>query len=103
MLLAVPSTAVGIGLIAMWNRPGSLDAVYASPLMLPLGYVARFLPLAVLIIGAAMQSVPRSHEEAAAVSGAGWVATIRTIVVPQLRPAIAAAWLIVFVLACGEL
>ena len=36
-------------------------------------------------------------------SGAGWLRTITRIVVPQIRPGLLAAWVIVFVLAFGEL
>ena len=39
----------------------------------------------------------------AAVSGARWLRTMRTIVLPQLRVGIAAAWVVAFVLAFGEL
>ena len=36
-------------------------------------------------------------------SGAGWLRTIRGIVLPQMRLGIAAAWVVAFVLAFGEL
>jgi ABC-type spermidine/putrescine transport system permease subunit II len=44
-----------------------------------------------------------SQEEAAAVGGAGWLRTIGGIVLPQMRSGIAAAWVVAFVLAFGEL
>jgi ABC-type spermidine/putrescine transport system permease subunit II len=47
--------------------------------------------------------VPVSHEEAAAVSGAGWLRTMTHIVLPQVRLGILIAWVIAFVLAFGEL
>ena len=47
--------------------------------------------------------MPVSHEEAAAVSGASWLRNIGRIVLPQMRPGIVATWLMVFVLAFGEL
>jgi iron(III) transport system permease protein len=101
-LFAVPSTIVGVGLIGLWNRPGPLGAVYGTDAMLLLAYAARFLPVAALVLAAAVRYVPVSHEEAAGVSGAGWVRTMGRIVLPQIRLGIAAAWLIVFVLAFGE-
>ena len=36
-------------------------------------------------------------------SGAGWTRTMRRIVLPQMRLGIAAAWVVAFVLAFGEL
>jgi len=103
VLFAVPSTIVGIGLIGVWNRPGLLGAVYATDAMFLLAYLARFLPIATLIVAAGTRHVPLSHEEAAAVSGAGWPRTMARIVLPQIRLGIAAAWVITFVLAFGEL
>jgi iron(III) transport system permease protein len=103
VLFAVPSTIMGIGLIGLWNRPGALGAPYGTDVMLLLAYAARFLPVAVLILAAMVRYVPVSHEEAAAVTGAGWLRTMSRIVVPQIHLGIAATWTIVFVLAFGEL
>jgi iron(III) transport system permease protein len=102
-LFAVPSTIVGVGLIGLWNRPGWIGAMYGTDVMLVLGYLARFVPVAVLALAASSRSVPESHEEAAAVCGAGWVRTMRRITLPQLRLGLLAAWVIIFVLAFGEL
>ena len=103
VLFAVPSTIVGVGLISLWNRPGPLGMVYGTDAMLLLGYSARFLPVAALAVAASARYVPISHEEAAAVSGAGWLRTMWRIVLPQMRMGLAAAWVIAFVLAFGEL
>ena len=100
---AVPSTIVGVGLIGLWNRPGVVGALYGTDVMLILGYLARFVPVAALAIAATIHYVPESHEEAAAVSGAGWLRTMAGIVLPQVRLGLLIAWVIAFVLAFGEL
>ena len=102
VLFAVPSTIVGVGLIGLWNRPATA-AIYGTDAMFLLAYLARFIPVAALILAASTAAVPVSHEEAAAVSGAGWLHTMRRIVLPQMQLGIAAAWVIAFVLAFGEL
>jgi iron(III) transport system permease protein len=102
-LFAIPSTVVGVALIDFWNKPGPLGAIYGTDGMFLLTYVARFLPAAVLILGATARYVPVSHEEAAAVTGSSWPRTMARIVLPQMRLGIAATWVIVFVLAFGEL
>jgi iron(III) transport system permease protein len=102
-LFAIPSTVVGVGLIGAWNRAGPFGLAYGTPIMLVLADVARFLPVAALVIGASVRQIPTSHEEAAAMSGAGWLQTARRIVWPQIRPGLAAAWIIAFVLSFGEL
>ncbi|HEU4972064.1 MAG TPA: ABC transporter permease subunit, partial [Gaiellaceae bacterium] len=103
VLFAVPSTIVGVGLIGLWNRSGPLGAVYGTDAMLVLGYLARFIPITALALAATTRYVPVSHEEAAAVSGAGWLRTMWHIVLPQMRFGLAAAWVIAFVLVFGEL
>lgn len=100
---AVPSTIVGVGLIGVWNRPGLAGTLYGTDVMFILGYLARFVPVAALAIAAATRYVPVSHEEAASVSGAGWLRTITRIVMPQMRLGLLTAWVIAFVLAFGEL
>jgi iron(III) transport system permease protein len=103
VLFAVPSTIVGVGLIGLWNRPGVFGTVYGTDAMFVLAYLARFVPVAALILSTAVRYLPISHEEAAAAAGAGWLRTMYRIVLPQLRLALAAAWIVVFVLSFGEL
>jgi iron(III) transport system permease protein len=103
VVFAVPSTIVGVGLIGLWNRPGMLGTVYGTDAMFLLAYLARFVPVAALALAAGTRYVPVSHEEAAAVAGAGWLRTLSRIVLPQIRLGVAAAWVIAFILAFGEL
>jgi iron(III) transport system permease protein len=103
VVFAVPSTIVGVGLIALWNRPGVLGALYGTDAMFILGYLARFVPVAALAVAAATRYVPMSQEEAAGVSGAGWLRTMTRIVIPQLTLGLWSAWVIAFILAFGEL
>ena len=101
-LFAMPGTIVGVALIAFWNRPGWSGVVYGTSAMIAIAYLARFLPVAILVVGAGVRRVPRSSEEAAALSGAGWIRTLWHIVVPQIGGTLAVAWVLVFVLAFGE-
>lgn len=100
---AVPSTIVGVGLIALWNRPGPAGVVYGTVGMFLLAHLARFVPVAALVLAASVRYVSISQEEAAAAGGAAWLRTMWRIVLPQIRPGLAAAWAIAFVLAFGEL
>jgi iron(III) transport system permease protein len=103
VLFAVPATIVGVALIGLWNRAGAAGAIYATKGMFLLVYLARFTPLAAVALAASVRRVPASHEEAAAVSGAGWFKTMIRIVLPQVRLGLLAVWVIVFTLAFGEL
>jgi iron(III) transport system permease protein len=103
VMFAVPGTIAGVALIGLWNRGGAAGTVYATSGMFLLVYLARFTPLAALAVAASLRQVPNSHEEAAAVSGAGWVRTMTRIVLPQVRPGLLVVWVIVFALSFGEL
>jgi len=103
VLFALPSTVVGVGLIGLWNRPGPMGAVYGTDVMILLAYLARLVPVAALALAASVRLVPVSQEEAAAVSGAGWLRTMTLIVFPQIRLGLVAAWIVAFILAFGEL
>jgi iron(III) transport system permease protein len=100
---AVPSTVVGVGLISLWNRPGLPGKIYYSSAIMLIAYMARFVPVAGLMLAASSQQVPNSFEEAAEVAGAGWVRIFTRIVLPQIHTGIAAAWAVSFILAFGEL
>lgn len=103
VLFAVPSTITGVALIGLWNRASFPGVVYGTFGMFVLVYLARFIPVAALIVAAGVRQIPVSHEEAGAVGGAGWLRTIRCVVVPQIVPALATAWVVAFVFAFGEL
>ena len=103
VLFAAPSTVIGVGLIGLWNRAGFFGLVYGTDGMLLLAHLARFLPVAALALAAGIRYVPISHEEAAVVGGAGWWRTMVRIVLPQTRLALLATWIVIFILAFGEL
>jgi len=100
---AVPSTVMGVGMIGLWNRPAIPIELYASRLAILMAYMARFLPVAVLIIAASVRQTPRALEEAAEISGAPWARTFARIVIPQIRPSIVGVWIAVFIFTFGEL
>src|SRR5262249_14367327 len=81
---AVPSTVVGVGLIALWNRPGLPGELYKSMAIIVIAYLARFVPVAALILAASVRQVPISSEEAAEVAGASWPRAFARIVLPQI-------------------
>src|SRR5262249_3064757 len=95
-LFALPGSVFGIGLMSLWNRPG-LGAIYGTPLILLLGFLAQYTVLAVWIVKATVSMVPRSTEEAAAVSRASWPRRLAWIVIPLTWRGLAAAWLLAFV------
>lgn len=92
LLLILPSSVIGIGLIGVWNRPAT-SSFYASPGLLLLGYSIQYAALAGGIIRNALARISPSLEQAAAVAGAGWCRRLLYIVLPQSRRGLLAAWM----------
>ena len=103
VVFAVPSTVVGVGLIGLWNRSGWPGKVYSSAAIIVIAYLARFVPVAALILAASVRQIPKSFEESAELSGASWLRVFFRIVLPQMKTGIAAAWVVAFIFAFGEL
>jgi iron(III) transport system permease protein len=66
-------------------------------------YLAKFWALGHRPLAGAVERLPADLLRAARVSGAGPVATVRTVVAPLLRPAAVGAWMLVFLFAVHEL
>jgi iron(III) transport system permease protein len=103
LVFAAPSTVVGVGLIGLWNRPGLPGEIYASPAIIVLACLARFVPVAALMLSTGVRQIPFSWEEAAGVAGASWPHTFSRIILPNLFPAAVMSWAAVFILSFGEL
>ena len=94
---AIPGIIVGIGFLwTMLLIPG-LGEIRNTLIALTVAFTVRFLPIG---FGAVMPSVLRISGEldrASRVAGASWLTTMRAILVPLLRPALAAAFVLLFV------
>ena len=101
LLLALPGSVIGVGLISLWNTKVT-SFIYASPAILILGYVAQYAILPMRVVSASLGAVPRSLEEAARLSGAGWLMTMRDIVAPLAGRGLLAAWLIGYVFSLRD-
>ena len=99
---AVPPILLGIALIGLWNRPAT-GWLYDGVAIIVLGYVAHFLPFAIRAVYAGLQQLNPSLEEAAWLATANRARITGRITLPLVRSGLAAGFLIVFVLAMGEL
>ena len=94
---AVPGIIVGIGFLWTLLLVPGLGELRNTLVALTLAFIVRFLPLG---FGAVMPSVVRISSEldrAARVSGATWLTTMRSILVPLLRAALASGFVLLFV------
>ncbi len=93
ILFAMPSTVIGIGLVMLWNRPAA-GIIYGTPLIIILGYLAKYSALTSRTSLSALTQISPSVEEAARMAGAGWFRSVRQIIAPLMRRGLVAAWLI---------
>lgn len=100
-LFALPSTVIGIGLISLWNRPWT-DFVYSTPLIIILGYLAKYTALTSRIAVTQLAQIPPSMEEAAQVAGAGWFRRMAFITAPLARRGLLAGWLVGYIFSLRD-
>jgi iron(III) transport system permease protein len=111
---------LAVALIQFWNRP-AFALVYGglpetgypvldwiqdtiTRLGMPvIGYIARYLPLAVLLLYEAGRRIDEEWLEAARGLGAGGASVLRTVLLPLLRPALLGAFALLWSLCASEL
>jgi iron(III) transport system permease protein len=102
---ALPGTVFAVALASTF----SVQAPWAgrfilvgTPVILPLAYLVRSLPLTGRAAFAGLRQLDPALEEAAASLGAGRGRRFRSVVLPLLRPALAAGASIAFITSLGD-
>jgi iron(III) transport system permease protein len=78
-------------------------SLYNTIWILFVAYIARFLTFGVRSINAAFEQLHESLEEAARISGADVVTTLKDIVIPLIKSNVFAGWFLAFMPALTEL
>ena len=95
-----PTIALAIPLAALSIRLGIYNSPFGTGLWL--GHTLLALPLAFLVLRSAFRSVPRDLEDAARLDGASPAAAFWRVSLPLVRPSIAAASMLVFLVSWDE-
>lgn len=95
---AVPPIVFGVGLGFFWGFLGGLGDIWAG--VLSHAVLLMALPLVTISIG--LQSIDRSHLDAAATMGATEMVSFRTVVLPQTVPYTISGFFFVLVLSFNE-
>jgi iron(III) transport system permease protein len=102
LAFVTPAVLLGVGLIALWNRPAT-QFIYSGMAIIVLGYVARYGIIGIRTMAVAVAQSPPSLELAAATFGAGYVRRLLGIALPLQRRALVGAWLLAAVFCLRDL
>ena len=97
--LGIPGIILGLGFLILAIR----TPLYSTLTIILIAYIARFFPLATRGLSAMFLAINLELEQSARASGASWLQTMRYVMLPLLKPAIIAAWLMLFVIFIREL
>jgi iron(III) transport system permease protein len=98
--LGIPAVIFGAGFLLAYSKPPFV--LYGSKSVIVLVYVTIMLPFATRMLLTGMIALGSGYLEASRVSGAGMIQTNVRIVAPLLRPTVAAAVALIFVLLAQE-
>lgn len=98
----IPSVVAGIALISYYNTP-FFNFIYASPAIIIIAYVMRYVFVAERIIQNRLLQLPESLEQAARIHGAGTWTYLRRILLPLSAQALFGAFIISFIFCLSEL
>ncbi len=99
LVRTLPPAVLAIPLYFIWNRIGIGDTLSG----LILAYVALNLPFTIWLLYGFLEQVPIELEEAAIVDGAGPLRIFFAVILPLVKPGLAAAAIFTFRIAWNEL
>jgi len=103
--LAFPPVMVAVADIRIWNHPDNplSDYIYGSQAELVMVYFARFIPIAVLSLRAALRQTAPELEEASYMTGRGFMFTSAKVLAPVMWGGVCAAFFLGYILCMREL
>jgi ABC-type Fe3+ transport system permease subunit len=102
LAFVLPSSMLGVGLVAAWNRPAT-QLVYGTIAMVALGFVARYAVIGIAASRRALASVPAHLDESARVFGAGFGSRMLRVLFPASAREMIGAWLLAVVFCLRDL
>lgn len=101
LVFFVPGVLLGRGMISTFNHPG-VGVIYGTAGMVFIAFALRYLALTWSGARLAMQGVDRDIVDAVRLEGASAWEVFRIAEWPQIAPAIAASWYVVYLLALWD-
>ena len=97
-----PSVVIALALIMTMSGRFGLN-LYNTMAILVIAYMIKYMMMGMQNTISGFSQIGPVLEEAAAVSGAGWLRRMKDVVIPMLLPSIVAGWFIIFIPSFYEL
>ena len=97
-----PSVVIALALIMTMSGRFGLN-LYNSMAILVIAYMIKYMMMGMQSTISGFSQIGPVLEEAAAVSGAGWLRRMKDVVIPMLLPSIVAGWFVIFIPSFYEL
>ena len=94
---AIPGLIVGVGFLYAFLLVPGLGGVRNTLFALGLAFIMRHLPLGFGAVSPSILRISPELDRAARVSGTTWLGTVRSILLPLLRPALLSGYILLFV------
>lgn len=98
LLRTVPLAVLAVPVFMVWSQAGLINSLWGLILL----YVAVNLPFTIWLLYGFILQVPQELEEAAAIDGCGPIKVFYKVVLPLIKPGIAAASIFTFRIAWNE-
>ena len=98
---AIPHVVLGVGML--WTYIFAPVPIYGTIWILLIGYVTGFITQAVRNVGSTFVQIDRALEEAVTMVGGARLRVIWEVTAPLLRPGLAGAWILLFIIYVREL
>ncbi len=99
--LVLPGLVMGLAIMVFYLALGG--GVYGTIWILFVAYLTRFLPYGMRYNSTSLLQLGRELEESAAMCGASWATVFGRIVLPLLKPGLAAGWIYIAIVSAREL
>jgi iron(III) transport system permease protein len=99
--LAFPTIVLGVGLL--WALVASPLPLYGTVWALVLAYATRYLPVLARFLSGPILQTGRELEEMSRICGAGVARTLRSILLPILKPSLVAGGVYVLIVSAKDL
>ncbi|MBQ7064856.1 MAG: iron ABC transporter permease [Firmicutes bacterium] len=97
-----PSVVIALALIMTMSGRFGIN-IYNTMMIMVVAYMIKYMMMGMRTVVSALSNVSPSLEEAAQVSGAGWLRRLRDVLFPLIIPSIVAGWFLIFMPCFYEL